>query len=82
MESGNENLCFKRKGCWLPSVVVSLGCQRGVFCLKYCDLQNYVFVITGFIIHFHSSQATLAQELFSAVGPLTSKFTASVSFSN
>lgn len=64
MESGNENLGFKRKGRWLPLVIVSLDCQRGVFCLKYCDLQNYVFVITGVIIHFHSSHAKLAQELF------------------
>lgn len=64
MESGNEKLDFKRKGCWLPSFIVSSDCQRGVFCLKYCDLQNYVFVITGFIIHFHRSHAKLAQELF------------------
>lgn len=61
MTESENILDFKRKRHWLLLFVVSLDCQEGVFYLKYYDLQNYVFVITGFFMHFNRSHAKPAQ---------------------
>lgn len=67
--SGNENIIdFKRKRCWLPLFIVSLNCQRGVFCLKCYDLKYYVFVITRFFIHFNRSHAKPAADTLGSRG--------------